>query len=56
MTTAAGFVAAGGPLSEQASVAACCLVGTALCSSSAAAWNQIFELFFLFLQQFPNIN
>jgi len=42
-TTAAGFVAAGTPLSEQASVAAACVVGTALCSSSAAAWNQIFE-------------
>jgi len=42
-TTAAGFVAAGTPLSEQATVAACCVVGTALCSSSAAAWNQILE-------------
>jgi len=42
-TTAAGFVAAGGPLSEQATLAGCCIVGTALCSSSAAAWNQIFE-------------
>ena len=42
-TTAAGFVAAGGPLSEQAMVAGCCVVGTALCSSSAAALNQIFE-------------
>lgn len=38
-TTAAGFMAAGGPLSTMG---ACC-VGTALCSSSAAAWNQIFE-------------
>jgi len=43
-TTAAGFVAAGGPLSEQASLAGCCIVGTALCSSSAAAFNQIFEV------------
>lgn len=43
-TTAAGFVAAGGPfLSDQVALAGCCLVGTALCSSSAAAWNQIFE-------------
>jgi protoheme IX farnesyltransferase len=42
-TTAAGFVAAGGPLSEQATLAGCCIVGTALCSSSAAAWNQILE-------------
>jgi heme o synthase len=43
-TTAAGFVAAGGPLSEQAMLATCCIAGTALCSSSAAAWNQIFEV------------
>eukprot|EP00529_Nitzschia_sp_RCC80_P025686 CAMPEP_0113450760 /NCGR_PEP_ID=MMETSP0014_2-20120614/5991_1 /TAXON_ID=2857 /ORGANISM="Nitzschia sp." /LENGTH=520 /DNA_ID=CAMNT_0000342099 /DNA_START=89 /DNA_END=1651 /DNA_ORIENTATION=+ /assembly_acc=CAM_ASM_000159 len=43
-TTAAGFVAAGGPLSEQALLATCCITGTALCSSSAAAWNQIFEV------------
>lgn len=42
-TTAAGFVAAGGPLSEQLTLAGCCIVGTALCSSSAAAWNQIIE-------------
>ena len=42
-TTAAGFVAAGGPLSEQAALAGCCIVGTALCSSSAAAFNQIIE-------------
>jgi protoheme IX farnesyltransferase len=42
-TTAAGFVAAGGPLSDQASLAGCCILGTALCSSSAAAWNQIYE-------------
>eukprot|EP00980_Cylindrotheca_fusiformis_P000222 scaffold52_cov183-Cylindrotheca_fusiformis.AAC.1 len=43
-TTAAGFVATGGPLSEQAALAGCCIVGTALCSSSAAAFNQIFEI------------
>jgi len=42
-TTGAGFVAAGTPLSEQATVAAACVIGTALCSSSAAAWNQILE-------------
>jgi protoheme IX farnesyltransferase len=42
-TTAAGFVAAGTPLSEQGTVFAACIVGTALCSSSAAAWNQILE-------------
>ncbi len=41
-TTAAGFVAAGGPLFCPATLAACC-TGTALCSSSAAALNQIFE-------------
>ena len=40
-TTAAGFVAAGGPLSP-ATLGACCL-GTALCSSSAAGLNQVFE-------------
>ncbi|KAG7341065.1 protoheme IX farnesyltransferase [Nitzschia inconspicua] len=42
-TTAAGFVAAGGPNIDP-SVVTSCLVGTALCSSSAAAWNQIFEI------------
>ena len=42
-TTGAGFIAAGGPLSDQLPLAACCVVGTALCSSSAAAWNQIIE-------------
>jgi protoheme IX farnesyltransferase len=42
-TTAAGFVAAGGPLSEQAGLFSACVVGTALCSSSAAALNQIIE-------------
>lgn len=43
-TTAAGFVAAGGPLSTQLDVFTACVVGTALCSSSAAAWNQILEI------------
>lgn len=38
-TSAAGFLAAGGPLSTMV---ACC-IGTGLCSSSAAAWNQILE-------------
>jgi heme o synthase len=42
-TTAAGFVAAGGPLSEQLCLAGSCVIGTSLCSSSAAAWNQILE-------------
>eukprot|EP00534_Pseudo-nitzschia_fraudulenta_P010135 CAMPEP_0201167858 /NCGR_PEP_ID=MMETSP0851-20130426/74289_1 /ASSEMBLY_ACC=CAM_ASM_000631 /TAXON_ID=183588 /ORGANISM="Pseudo-nitzschia fraudulenta, Strain WWA7" /LENGTH=456 /DNA_ID=CAMNT_0047449225 /DNA_START=184 /DNA_END=1554 /DNA_ORIENTATION=- len=42
-TTLAGFVAAGGPLYEQAPLAGCCVVGTALCSFSAAALNQIYE-------------
>jgi len=42
-TTMAGFVAAGGPLYDQASLFGCCVVGTALCSSSAAALNQIYE-------------
>jgi len=39
-TTAAGFLMAGGPLSTMG---ATCL-GTALCSCSAAAFNQIFEI------------
>lgn len=43
-TTAAGFLAAGGPISTQLDVLAACVVGTTLCSSSAAAWNQIFEV------------
>jgi UbiA prenyltransferase family len=43
-TTAAGFLAAGGPISTQLDVLAACIVGTTLCSSSAAAWNQIFEV------------
>lgn len=38
-TTAAGYMAAGGPLSTMG---ICCL-GTALCASSAAAFNQVFE-------------
>jgi len=42
-TTLAGFIAAGGPLYEQAQIAGCCVVGTALCSFSAAALNQIYE-------------
>jgi len=42
-TTAAGFVAAGGPISTQLDVLGSAVLGTALCSSSAAAWNQIFE-------------
>jgi len=42
-TTAAGFIAAGGPISTQLDVLAACVAGTALCSSSAAAWNQIIE-------------
>lgn len=42
-TTGAGFIAAGGPLYDQAALASCCVIGTALCSSSAAAWNQILE-------------
>ena len=42
-TTLAGFVAAGGPLYEQVPLASCCVVGTALCSFSAAAMNQIYE-------------
>jgi len=42
-TTLAGFVAAGGPLYDQAQLAGCCVVGTALCAFSAAALNQIYE-------------
>ena len=41
-TTACGFLAAGGPFSPT--LLSACVVGTALCSSSAAAWNQIFEV------------
>jgi len=43
-TTAAGFVAAGGPISTQLDVLAAVVLGTALCSSSAAAFNQILEV------------
>lgn len=43
-TTACGFLAAGGPFSAQLGLFSSCIVGTALCSSSAAAWNQIFEV------------
>jgi protoheme IX farnesyltransferase len=42
-TAAIGFVAAGGPLSCPWTLTSCC-VGTALLSSSAAAWNQILEI------------
>lgn len=41
-TTACGFLAAGSPFSP--SLLSAVVVGTALCSSSAAAWNQIFEV------------
>lgn len=40
-TTSAGFLAAGGPISY--STLAACTIGTALCSSSASTFNQIFE-------------
>lgn len=43
-TTACGFLAAGGPLSTQLGLLSSCVIGTALCSSSAAAWNQILEV------------
>ena len=43
-TTAAGFVAAGAPIATHWDVFLACTTGTALCSSSAAAWNQIFEI------------
>jgi heme o synthase len=42
-TTAAGYLAAGPHLFEPTTFTAC-LIGTALCSSSAAAYNQIFEI------------
>ena len=42
-TTAAGFVAAGGPIATQLDVLGSVVAGTALCSCSAAAWNQIAE-------------
>jgi protoheme IX farnesyltransferase len=41
-TSAAGYVAAAGPV--LTSDFALCMMGTALCSSSAAAFNQIFEI------------
>ena len=41
-TTLTGFVAAGGPIPLD--TLAGCLTGTMLCSSSAAAWNQILEI------------
>ena len=37
-------MAAGGPITPQLDVLASVVVGTALCSSAAAAWNQIFEV------------
>jgi heme o synthase len=44
-TTAAGYVAAGGCGDAiLSSTFASCIVGTALCSGSAAAWNQILEV------------
>ena len=43
-TTACGFLAAGGPLLSDPFVLGSCVVGTAFCSSSAAAWNQILEV------------
>eukprot|EP00567_Pseudictyota_dubia_P014290 CAMPEP_0197441960 /NCGR_PEP_ID=MMETSP1175-20131217/8088_1 /TAXON_ID=1003142 /ORGANISM="Triceratium dubium, Strain CCMP147" /LENGTH=474 /DNA_ID=CAMNT_0042972341 /DNA_START=37 /DNA_END=1461 /DNA_ORIENTATION=+ len=41
-TSTAGFLAAGGPISYP--TLAACAVGTALCSSSASTFNQIFEV------------
>ena len=41
-TTSAGFLAAGGPISYP--TLAACTLGTALCSSSASTFNQIFEI------------
>jgi protoheme IX farnesyltransferase len=43
-TTAAGFVAAGGPISPQLDVLAAVTAGTFLCSASAGAMNQIIEV------------
>lgn len=43
-TSAAGFVAAGGPISTQLDVLTAVTLGTFLCSASAAALNQIFEV------------
>eukprot|EP00594_Rhizosolenia_setigera_P015828 CAMPEP_0178970124 /NCGR_PEP_ID=MMETSP0789-20121207/19316_1 /TAXON_ID=3005 /ORGANISM="Rhizosolenia setigera, Strain CCMP 1694" /LENGTH=395 /DNA_ID=CAMNT_0020656491 /DNA_START=214 /DNA_END=1401 /DNA_ORIENTATION=- len=41
-TTSAGFLAAGGPISYDTLIA--CSLGTALCASSAATFNQILEV------------
>mmetsp|Transcript_50834 Transcript_50834/g.75339 ORF Transcript_50834/g.75339 Transcript_50834/m.75339 type:complete len:501 (+) Transcript_50834:75-1577(+) len=41
-TTSAGFLAAGGPISWPTLL--CCCTGTALCSSSASTFNQVFEM------------
>lgn len=41
-TSTAGFLAAGGPISYP--TLAACAAGTALCSSSASTFNQIFEV------------
>lgn len=43
-TTGFGFVAAGAPIATHLDVFLACTVGTALCASSAAAFNQIFEI------------
>lgn len=43
-TTAAGFVAAGGPISPQLDVLCAVTAGTFLCSASAGAMNQIIEV------------
>ncbi|GKY93534.1 hypothetical protein MPSEU_000320800 [Mayamaea pseudoterrestris] len=43
-TSAAGFLAAGGPISSQLDVLGACLIGTGLCSASAAAMNQLLEV------------
>ena len=43
-TTAAGFIAAGGPIATKLDVFLACTTGTALCASSAAAFNQILEI------------
>lgn len=40
-TTSAGFLAAGGPISFP--TLAACTIGTALCSSSASTFNQVYE-------------
>jgi len=43
-TTAAGFVAAGAPIATHGDVFLAATLGTALCASSAAAFNQVFEI------------